>query len=532
MTVLPIVDRELRVRARLRSTYRFRFFAAVGAILIVAVLLLGSLVAERGSQLGKSIFVTLAGLAFIYCLMEGARNTADCLSSEKREGTLGLLFLTDLKGYDVVIGKLVASSINSFYGLMAVFPALAIPLVLGGLTGGEFWRHVLALINALFLSLTTGLFVSSVSRDERTAWMTTSLLVFILTVVPPFLLLIPSPVAFVLAALSPFTAFLGAFDGAFTSRPEQYWNSIRVVQALSWCALLTASWLLPRRWQDRPPSMRATARPRPQNIRQANADARRRFRLLETNPVLWMTSRREGSPGALWALVLGTSFIGVAGWIVSDGTAGLGLWWIMIIVHFMLSVWMASEACHLLGVARDSGALELLVSTPLTTQQIVSGHLLALKQKFFRPVAMLMAVELCLLAASAFVENSRSGLDSGHLIGVAIVLLMMLGAVLELQAVAYYGLWMGLVSKRPGQAVSRTVLRVILLWMLTLPCMFFYPFIAIIKNLVFMSHAQDQLRRNLRRMVTERFVDVSREELITDPPRHVLRGQLPPVQPR
>ena len=116
--------------------------------------------------------------------------------------------------------------------------------------------------------------------------------------------------------------------------------------------------------------------------------------------------------------------------------------------------------------------------------------------------------------------------------GVAIVLLLMLGAVLELQAVAHYGLWMGLVSKRPGQAVSRTVLRVILLWMLTLPCMFFYPFIAIIKNLVFTSHARDQLRRNLRRMVTERFVDVSREELITDPPRRVLRGQLPPVQPR
>src|SRR4030095_1269808 len=109
-------------------------------------------------------------------------------------------FLTDLKGYDVVIGKLVASSINSFYGLMAIFPALAIPLILGGLTGGEFWRHVLSLINALFFSLTTGLLVSAISRDERTAWMMTSLIVFILTVAPPFLLLLPNPVAGVVAA--------------------------------------------------------------------------------------------------------------------------------------------------------------------------------------------------------------------------------------------------------------------------------------------------------------------------------------------
>ena len=31
--------------------------------------------------------------------------TADCLSEEKREGTLGLLFLTDLRGYDIVVSS-------------------------------------------------------------------------------------------------------------------------------------------------------------------------------------------------------------------------------------------------------------------------------------------------------------------------------------------------------------------------------------------------------------------------------------------
>jgi hypothetical protein len=532
MTVLPIVERELRVRARLRSTYRFRFFAATGAILIVAVLLLGSAGLGRSLRLGTSIFVTLAGLAFLYCLMEGARNTADCLSGEKREGTLGLLFLTDLKGYDVVIGKLVASSINSFYGLMAIFPALAIPLILGGLTGGEFWRHVLSLINALFFSLTTGLLVSAISRDERTAWMMTSLIVFILTVAPPFLLLLPNPVAVVVAAPSPFTAFLGAFDGKFTTSPEQYWNSIRAVQAFSWCALLAASVLLPHRWQDRPSSPRATPPSRPRNARQATVAAQRRVRLLETNPVVWMTSRRKGSPVALWALVLGASFVGVTGWIISGGVGAFALLWIMMITHLMLSVWMASEACHSLGVARDSGALELLVSTPLTTQQIVTGHLLALKQMFFRPVGFLLAVETCLIAASVSVEIAGSGLESGHFMVVGLLLVMMVSAVLELQAVACYGLWMGLVSKRPAQAVTRTVLRVILIWMLTIPCMFFHPFINVIKNLVFTSYARDQLRRNLRRIVTERFVHVSREELITDPPRRVQRGQLPSVQPR
>jgi hypothetical protein len=530
MTVLPIVERELRVRARLRSTYRFRFFAATGAILIVAVLLLGSMGRGGNPHLGTSIFVTLAGLAFLYCLMEGARNTADCLSGEKREGTLGLLFLTDLKGYDVVIGKLVASSINSFYGLMAIFPALAIPLVLGGLTGGEFWRHVLCLINALFLSLTTGLLVSAISRDERTAWMMTSFIIFVLTVAPPFLLFLPNSVTLVAAAPSPFTAFLGAFDGKFTTSPEQYWNSIRTVQALSWCSLLAASLLLPHRWQDRPSSRPMIAPPRPRNGRQAAAAARWRSRLLETNPVLWMTTRREGSPLGLWALVLSASFVGVTGWIMTDGAGAFALLWIMMITHLMLSVWMASEACHSLGVARESGALELLVSTPLTTQQIVTGHLLALKQMFFRPVVFLLLVEGCLIMASVCVEISGRRLEAGHIVGAGLVLVMIVSAILELQAVACYGLWMGLVSKRPAQAVTRTVLRVILIWMITIPCAFFHPFINLIKNLVFTSYARDQLRRNLRRIVTERFVHASREELITDTPRRVQRGQLPSVK--
>jgi hypothetical protein len=59
--------------------------------------------------------------------------TADCISSEKREGTLGLLFLTDLKGYSVILGKMLATSLNSFYALTAIFPVLAIPLLLGGI---------------------------------------------------------------------------------------------------------------------------------------------------------------------------------------------------------------------------------------------------------------------------------------------------------------------------------------------------------------------------------------------------------------
>ena len=139
MTFLPIVARELRVASRKRSTYWLRIGAAV-AILVLGSWFFLMMKTEAPSQVAKQLFGILTGTAVLYGLLSGVRETADCLSIEKREGTLGLLFLTDLKGYDVVLGKFAASSLNAFYGVFAVLPMLAIPLLMGGITLGEFSR--------------------------------------------------------------------------------------------------------------------------------------------------------------------------------------------------------------------------------------------------------------------------------------------------------------------------------------------------------------------------------------------------------
>src|SRR3954453_16146058 len=130
MTFLPIVGRELRVAARRRMTYWIRTGAAL-IIIVIGTWFFLMMQTAATSEIAKTLFGILTGSAVLYSLMSGPRDTADCLSGEKREGTLCLLFLTDLKGYDVVIGKLVASSLNAFYGVLAVVPMLAIPLLMG-----------------------------------------------------------------------------------------------------------------------------------------------------------------------------------------------------------------------------------------------------------------------------------------------------------------------------------------------------------------------------------------------------------------
>jgi ABC-type transport system involved in multi-copper enzyme maturation permease subunit len=161
MTFLPIVERELRVASRRRMTYRIRFFLALAGSLVWFGLLMSS---SRGSsERGKILFIFVGALSLGFCLLAGMFLTADCLSEEKREGTLGLLFLTPLKGYDVVLGKLLATSLHAFYGLLAILPLLALPLLMGGVTGGEFWRVTLALFTAILFSLALGMLVSAMA---------------------------------------------------------------------------------------------------------------------------------------------------------------------------------------------------------------------------------------------------------------------------------------------------------------------------------------------------------------------------------
>src|SRR5438477_1087233 len=170
MSVLPIVRRELRVAARKRSTFWLRVASAISAVVFGSgCLLMGGWQGVGTAQMGSILFHVLTWTCLAAALSAGLFFTSDCLSEEKREGTLGFLFLTDLRGYDVVLGKLLATSLRGLYALLALFPILAVALLMGGITGMQFWKTCLALSNALVCSLAMGLFVSALSRDSQQA---------------------------------------------------------------------------------------------------------------------------------------------------------------------------------------------------------------------------------------------------------------------------------------------------------------------------------------------------------------------------
>ncbi len=298
MTFLPIVDRELRVAARRKSTYRMRTWTVVVALVVGCFSLFPVMLMRGPGSVGKSLYTTLTGFAFGLCLLAGALLTADCLSEEKREGTLGFLFLTDLKGYDVVLGKFMAMSLNAIYGLLAVLPITGLSLLLGGLTGGEFWRMTLALFNALFFSLAAGILVSAVGRDSQRVMGGTLGLVILLAGGLPALvkagLAAGVPAGWeCLAWISPYYAFGKALEPMYLWQPAAYWWALLASQLFGWCLLGLASLALPRRWQEHAGAGEQagvlTQWPR-RTSRGPSERARAREELLPVNPVLWLMS--------------------------------------------------------------------------------------------------------------------------------------------------------------------------------------------------------------------------------------------------
>src|SRR4051794_37764489 len=142
--MLSILHREMRVASRRPWTFRVRLWTNIVAFVIAAP----TLVFTRGSShVGAGILKAVTFISFWFCLLQGVRWAAGSIGEEKREGTLGLLFLTDQRPLDIVVGKLVGIFLPMIQPVMAFLPTLMITVLLGGTTGWEIGRAGLVLIS-------------------------------------------------------------------------------------------------------------------------------------------------------------------------------------------------------------------------------------------------------------------------------------------------------------------------------------------------------------------------------------------------
>ena len=462
MTLLPILGRELQTRSRGQANYWTRFCVALAGVLI-CVESMQSNVFGTPSMMGSFVFNGIVGAAFLVscsaCLL-----TADAISGEWREGTLGLLFLTRVRVLDVLVGKLGSIGVAAVCALMAFLPVLMVPVLAGGITGGEALRKGLGLLDGLFLALVIGLF-SSAAEHERFRAVRKAMLLLALVVLVPFFAYVGwgRGLFFYSGLLSPLVLLLRAGDSAYTTSPGPYWLSLIVVQAFSWCLLARAGLRLRRAVATECAGMSTSSRPDPDVSRRAIGLGVWQPLKEEATPVEWLVHRQYGIHAAIWGI--GVLALACNAWVPLVRQAQghpVGPFFLAVasplgtiagLIGGAVVAWVSSR--FFVGVRR-TGDLELLLTTPVGAQSVLEDQWRVLKRLFVWPVLCMQAPMLpqFLVGLSALRSAAPGGADPSLAF---LKVLTVANAFLGAATLCWLGLWFGLRSRSQATAIVWTV---------------------------------------------------------------------------
>ncbi len=429
MVIPPVLERELRSAARYWGTYWLRVLAGVlmvsGLFVLLAVRTWGgtTLSGVTPAFIGALLFGgfhTVLTVTFIWlCPML----TADCLSRERREGTLGLLFLTPLNAWDVVMGKGLAQVLRAFGLWFSAVPFLSVPFLLGGVLWTDFVRAVAIELTVVLVGLSAGFLATS--RASR--WASAMLLALVWTAVlwlmllvvlggvahavmlrtapvgtemppPEVWLMIPFAILFASVAYSGVGNVLpgGIPKWVVQGMDASLLAGVVFAVLVFGVTILAVGWTLNRSRHAGRAGDTETAG-RSWGMSRLWGPKRTR-RWLEVNPILWL---QEKSP----LLRLGRWV-----WIALVMLVWAGLWPLSILEEkmtiigwFLPPLLLLFEALAAAGSFRqevEEGTLELLLVTPLPPAQMVWGRARALWSTFGPAIGLGMIMEWVFLQPS------------------------------------------------------------------------------------------------------------------------------------
>lgn len=394
-------------------------FALAG---MIAALAMFYGVSPNRMGVGDPMLWMLSAVTMGLALFCGCVLTADCISSEKREDTLGLLFLTNLKGYDVVAGKIAIHGITTLCGLLAVFPVFFLPILAGGVTWGETLRVLLAIMVSFVFALTLGVWISTRSRDARNATMVTVVVVCLVVALP--LLWIAVVDLFTGRApgtgvpqLSPGMLLLYARD-IWYSGPEgrsAYWVSMAIFTTASAVFTTLASRYLVRAWRQEEAQRADAAVPVRRLFRffRRGAKFRRRLRFESINPFedLFLSRFKDFRWARRLRQLMTLSFVVLVLFAFTDDEPFVLAMMLLYATHLGAKFVFAFDATRPLSDEKRSSALELLLITPPGERAIAQGFAAAFERRFKFQGHRLLVFTIALQAAAIFCGEFRRGDD-------------------------------------------------------------------------------------------------------------------------
>ena len=414
MNPLPLLFREFQVALRRPLTLHLRLVFGGGSMLLAVWSIL---VSATGS--GARIFSVLVAIGAVLSMGVAVFGASDSISRERREGTLGFLFLTDLRAYDVVLGKIAAAGLVPFYTLVGMFPAFAVCVLVGGLPALTFWKGMVALVVTLVFSLCGTLYISSLCEDHRKAFGGAAAL---LLVINPLLLcgmaLLSGETAF-FAVLLCFCVLTALFFRAAAGQLQRHWRDGEVL-----------------------PVKKAEA-----TLRRTKSSA-----LIEKFPVAWMMLRRRNTQRWFgWVLLvcgaLSASLLIVNPPKVNGLTAFLV---VLFAAHVAYQFVLLTRTAYAFYTDRRTGALELMVGSKLTNEEIFTGFNSFLLRKSAPAVLVFVVIDV---VYAGLLGVAGAGPIAALPLGMAVAQCIVLAGV------GWLGVYRSLMMNHPSLAMLATFAR-------------------------------------------------------------------------
>jgi ABC-type Na+ efflux pump permease subunit len=362
----PVVLRELRAESRRPINYGLRMLTGAviasvfGGFLATAIL--------DPSQLGAELFKNLQQALWLAIWIIVPMMTADCISREKREGTLGLLFLTPLRVLDVIVAKAATHVLRATTLLLASVPMLVLPFVLGGVVWQQVVLSVANIANALLLGIAAGIYASAKGGSAIQVMVMAEIYAFFLASVSWLIGYFSSEVAN--ASLLGWLWRIGSIAGfTLVVFPMLMRLSVRVLRET---------------WDQ---DAAATERPKWVAIFSDSSFWQEVFhwehsRTLDRNPMAWLQEYSWTARLTKWGWFLGLLFaedlalFHFPGWQPELTT--------------ILSLGVAFSATGSFRRERQAGLLEILLVTPLSVRQLMAGRLWGIFVHFIPALVLLM----------------------------------------------------------------------------------------------------------------------------------------------
>ncbi|HEU4750275.1 MAG TPA: ABC transporter permease [Acidimicrobiia bacterium] len=175
----PVLSREILERFRGRRSALLMFFWTLGIGLVgYVVYLVGQEVASNFFGLGRLITTGFVGrflfqgmvlLMVTAVVMVVPGITALAIVGERERQTLGLLQVTQLTPFQLVLGKLTSSLSYFLLLVVAVAPIIALPLLFGGMSLGDIFAGLGMMLLTATMVGSVSLAISARARSSRGA---------------------------------------------------------------------------------------------------------------------------------------------------------------------------------------------------------------------------------------------------------------------------------------------------------------------------------------------------------------------------